>query len=69
MQEGALRSFKDLSDWTLRNYLRTKREQAKRQGRAVKASGQMIRPGAPRHLATKSNRTWPAVPYLPHSVG
>jgi len=45
-----------LAAWDKRQLQRLERK-AKAQGRAVKGTGQMIRSGAPRHLAAKSNRT------------
>jgi hypothetical protein len=45
-----------LEAWDKRQIQRLERK-AKAQGRAVKGAGQMIRSGAPRHLASKTRAT------------
>ena len=51
-QENQASTMARLSAWDKRQVQRVERK-AKRQGQVIKGSGQMMRSGAPRHLATK----------------
>jgi hypothetical protein len=51
-QENQASTMARLAAWDKRQVQRLER-QAKRRGRAIKGAGQIMRSGAPRHLATK----------------
>jgi hypothetical protein len=51
-QENQASTMARLAAWDKRQVQRVERK-AKRQGRVIKGAGQMMRSGAPRHLATK----------------
>jgi hypothetical protein len=55
-QENQASTMARLAAWDKRQVQRLERQakrQAKRRGRAIKGAGQIMRSGAPRHLATK----------------